>query len=220
VLRGLIPERNRSSYIQRATATTRVIWWVEGAGSVYCECTGSRERADEAMDQEYLQKNPARKVAMPETGATCKRFLAPDEHRKMLAVLGDRDRLIFRLFVVCAFRPGELFALRWRCFRGRPLLVEEAVYKGKLGAPKTMSSATVVALPDSLVQELTACYERSGCPSADAFIFPSRKGTPISAHNYLRRDVLKPAAKSVGIKGLTFQALRRMFATHFTASAR
>jgi integrase len=32
---------------------------------------------------------------------------------------------------------------------------------------------------------------------------------------YLRRDVLKPAAESVGIKGVTFQCLRRTFATHF-----
>ena len=31
----------------------------------------------------------------------------------------------------------------------------------------------------------------------------------------LRRDVLRPAAESVGIKGITFQALRRTFATHF-----
>lgn len=123
---------------------------------------------DEAVDQEYLQKNPARKLAMPETPSSCKRFLSPDEYRKMLSVLSPRDCLIFRLFVVCAFRPGELFALRWRSFQGHTLRVEEAVYKGNLGAPKTQSSAAVVTLPDSLAEELTAWYEESGRPAPDS----------------------------------------------------
>jgi integrase len=46
-------------------------------------------------------------------------------------------------------------------------------------------------------------------------IFPPATNKPIDAHNYLRRGVLRPAAESVGIKGVTFQSLRRTFATHF-----
>jgi integrase len=125
------------------------------------------------------------------------------------------DRLIFRLFVFCAFRPGELFALRWRSFLSYALRIEEAIYHGKLGRPKTKGSAGLVTLPQSLAEELKAWYEESGQPAADEFIFPSKRGTPLDAHNYLRRDVLRPAAEKVGIKGLTFQALRRTFATHF-----
>jgi integrase len=37
----------------------------------------------------------------------------------------------------------------------------------------------------------------------------------LHAGNYLKRDVLRPAATKAGIEGLTFQALRRTFATHF-----
>jgi integrase len=37
---------------------------------------------------------------------------------------------------------------------------------------------------------------------------------PIDSHNFVRRT-LKPTAEIIGIKGLTFQALRRTFATHF-----
>ena len=133
----------------------------------------------------------------------------------MLGVLDERDRLIFRLFVLCAFRPGELFALRWRCFVNGALKVEEAVYCGKLGRPKTFGSAAEVALPKSLEDELVRLYEERGRPYLNAFIFPSSVNKPIDAHNYLRRDVLRPAAESVGIKGITFQCLRRTFATHF-----
>jgi integrase len=178
-------------------------------------CTWIRAVLEEAVEQEYLRKNPARKLVMPPTRATCKRFLTPEEYRKMLSVLTGRDRLIFRLFVFCAFRPGELFALRWRSFLSYALRIEEAVYHGKLGTPKTKGSAGLVTLPQSLAEELKAWYEESGQPAADEFIFPSKRGTPLDAHNYLRRDVLRPAAEKVGIKGLTFQALRRTFATHF-----
>jgi integrase len=177
--------------------------------------TWIRAILEEAVEQEYLQKNPARKLVMPPTRETCKRFLTPQEYRKMLSVLKGRDLLIFRLFILCAFRPGELFALRWRAFRGDALRIEEAVYRGKLGRPKTKGSAALVTLTHSLSEELRAWYKESGSPAPDAFIFPSERGKPIDAHNYLRRDVLRPAAESVGIKEITFQALRRTFATHF-----
>jgi integrase len=39
-------------------------------------------------------------------------------------------------------------------------------------------------------------------------------GTPYRIGNYLKR-VLKPIAKKAGIPDLTYQALRRTFATHF-----
>jgi integrase len=170
---------------------------------------------DEAVEQEFIGKNPARKLALPPTRGTCKRFLTIAEYRRMLDELEGRDRLIFRLFVMCAFRPGELFALRWRCRNGNTLRIEESVSRGKIGLPKTKSSAAVVALPNSLAHELDEWYEFSGRPKPDDFIFPSRAKTPLHAGNYLKRDVLRPAADRAGIADLTFQALRRTFATHF-----
>jgi integrase len=43
-------------------------------------------------------------------------------------------------------------------------------------------------------------------------VFPSRRGGPLESHNYLQR-VLKSKGKEVGIEEITFQALRRTFAT-------
>lgn len=177
--------------------------------------TWIRAALEEAVEQDYLQKNPARKLAMPPTRATCKRFLTRGEYHALLGVLSGRDQLIFRLFVLCAFRPGELFALRWRCFTGNEIRIEEAVYRGKLGPTKTKGSAARVVLPNSLADDLRQWFDDSGHPSPDTFIFPSERGTPLDAHNYLRRDVLRSAALKVGITGLTFQSLRRTFATHF-----
>jgi integrase len=177
--------------------------------------TWIRATLEEAVEQDFLAKNPARKLTMPPTRDTCKRFLTKAEYRRLVDELSGRDRLIFRLFVLCAFRPGELFALRWRCFANGCLRVEEAVYQGKIGKPKTKGSAAEVVLPRSLAEELSQWYEESGCPQPDAFIFPSSKNKPIDGHNYLRRDILRPAAERAGISGITFQCLRRTFATHF-----
>ena len=43
-------------------------------------------------------------------------------------------------------------------------------------------------------------------------MFASSRGTPLDGHNYLQR-FLQPVAEKIGVPGLTFQALRRTFAT-------
>src|SRR5438034_3995362 len=144
---------------------------------------------------------------MPVTRTSCKRYLSAEEVHKLLMELEGRDRLIARTLIICALRPGELFALRWRNVQQGRLKVEEAVYQGELGRTQTEGSVGLVAIPASLQKELELWRERSRYPDNDEFVFPSRKGTPLDAHNYLRR-VLKPKAQDVGIDGLTFQALR------------
>jgi integrase len=168
---------------------------------------------DEALEQDFLQKNPARKLEMPKTSDTCKRFLAEDEFHRLFAVLDGRDRLIVHLFLLGALRPGELFALRWRCIQAGSLRIDQGVYRGKIGDTKTRGSRASIALPKSLDTELSSWRAQSGNPCGDDFVFPSRKGSPLDTHNYLQR-VLKPAAEKIGIPDLTFQSLRRSFATH------
>jgi integrase len=177
--------------------------------------TFMRAILEEALEQEYLTKNPAARLSLPTTRESCKRFLTIEEYHDILGALYGRDRLIFRMFVLGAFRPGELFALRWRCFKGGSVHVEESVFEGKIGKTKTRASAATVVLPKSLAADLNQWYEDCECPDPDELIFPSSAGTPIRAANYLRRDVLRPTAIKLGIKGITFQCLRRTFATHF-----
>ena len=74
---------------------------------------------------------------MPVTRKSCKRYLCSEEVQKLLAALDGRDRLIARMLIVCALRPGELFALRWRSVQQGRLKIEEAVYRSKVGPKKT-----------------------------------------------------------------------------------
>ncbi len=65
---------------------------------------------DEAVEQQFLERNPARKLTLPETRPSCKRFLTVEEVCRLLgSLLHQRDRLIVRLFILCALRRGELF---------------------------------------------------------------------------------------------------------------
>src|SRR5262249_30306499 len=108
----------------------------------------------EAVEQGYIEQNPAQKLKMPTAAEPCTRFLTKAEIARLLCGLEGRDRLIVRLFIVCGFRPGELFVLRWRVIDdGVSIRVEEAIARGekgrKIGEPKTRASKKPVALPRS-----------------------------------------------------------------------
>ena len=171
---------------------------------------------EEAIDQDFLMKNPCRKIEkLPKTRKPCKRHLSLDEIAILDAALTKRDRLIFRLFVLVGFRPGELFALRWDDIQQDWIAIDEAVYRNKLGETKTAGSEARIPIPGQLQRELE--LHRIFCQRTGPrdFVFESRyRGRPVDSHNYLRR-FLSPLAASKGVPGVTFQALRRTFATHF-----
>lgn len=167
----------------------------------------------DAIDQDYISKNPAKKLGMPVTKEGSKRSLSPDEIQRLLAGMEGRDRLILRIFLICGLRPGELFALQWKDWTSGELMVDESVWRGEIGKTKTEGSTAYVTLSDSIESDLREWRYRCGSPGPDVLIFPSDRGTPIERGNWLNRT-LKPAGERAGIGGLTMQALRRTFATH------
>ncbi len=172
---------------------------------------------EEAVDQDFLAKNPARKVEMPKTRKPAKRHIRPEEIQLLLSELTKRslirDRLILRTFIVTALRPGELFAVRWKDLEPGRIRIDEAVYRNKLDDPKTPTSVGYVYIPKSLELELAMWKESRPRTGPEDFVFEARyRGRPMDGRSYLRR-FLGPLAKSLGIHGLTYQALRRTFAT-------
>lgn len=187
----------------------------EGASSslVHKFRTWTKAVLDEAVEQQFLDRNPARKLTIPNTRGPCRRFLTLKEVCRLLgSLVHQRDRLIVRLFVLCALRRGELFALRWEDWQGDLLRVDESIVDGEIGPTKTRGSTAYVAVPKSLQLELECWRTACGEITSSDFIFASSRGTPLNGHNYLSR-FLKPVAEKIGIPGLTFQALRRTFAT-------
>ena len=183
----------------------------------------------EAVEQDFLPKDPARTVKTPsELKETDKTTLTWDQLRAALSVLPLRDWVLLKLDMSNALRPGELFALRWSCFDPKLCLIEikETAYKGKIRPwGKTKGSLTKIPIAQELAEELKTwreqCREeqrhkkRWDGPTADspeAFIFPGRHGGFIDSSNY-RKRVLHKVAKDLGLPKLTFQVIRRTIAT-------
>jgi integrase len=89
----------------------------------------------EAVDQDFLVKDPARKVKVPsQLRDTDTTTLTWDQLRRALNGLGLRDRILLELDMTNALRPSELFALKWKGFdkKKSAMSVTETVYKGKI----------------------------------------------------------------------------------------
>jgi integrase len=101
---------------------------------------------DEALERDFIGKNPARKLEVPETREACHVSLSPDEIRELLGVLTGRDHLILRLLSVLGLRPGELFAIRRNDYEAGRLRIDESVSEemmpdSRVVKPKTEASS-------------------------------------------------------------------------------
>jgi integrase len=178
---------------------------------------------EEAIDQDFVEKNPARKLILPrELRPVDKTTLTWDQLRLVLASVTLRDRILLTLDMTETFRPSELFALRWRGFDmdNQTLTVSQTAFRGKLrDYGKTKKSLRTVHLPGGLTGELWLWMQECPDPSLDAFIFAnSRKRNGAQKNGFIRTDnyrarVLKKLAKDLGLVKLNFQVLRRTIAT-------
>ncbi|MBB5341417.1 site-specific integrase [Tunturiibacter gelidoferens] len=185
----------------------------------------------EAVDQDFLVKDPARKIKVPaQLRATDTTTLTWDQLRLALSKLNLRDRILLELDMTNALRPSELFAFRWKRFdyQASTLTVAETVYKGNIRDwGKTKKSLTVIHIPLELADDLQAwrleCEERaqeaaakdktkSPFLSEDDFIFANEVGGFLDTDNY-RKRVLHKLARDLGLPKLTFQVIRRTIAT-------
>jgi integrase len=176
---------------------------------------------DETIEQEFLSKDPTRKLKTPKNlRPKDKTVLQWEQLWLALARTTRRDRLLLMMDLTEALRPSELFALRWRSFDNVDTLsITETVYKGKIRPyGKTKGSLTDVHLPAGLAEELrlwkeeTAKASKHGLVSLDAFIFPNSRGGFMDTGNY-RNRILNPLAHKLGLPKLNFQVLRRTMAT-------
>jgi integrase len=175
-----------------------------------------RDMFAEAVDQDFLFKDPSARVKVPpQLRQTDKTTLSWDQLRMALEILSERDRILLELDMSDALRPSELFALRWKCFEPEypRLVILETVYKGAIRPwGKTRKSLAPVHIPPVLVSDLVAWKEKCSDASPKAFIFPNESGSFLDTGNY-RKRVLKQIAKILDLPNLTFQIIRRTIAT-------
>jgi integrase len=168
-----------------------------------------------AADEGALTRNPARKLAMPDGVKPEERpYLALDEYQKLVdAMPSKRDQLMVKLLYMGGLRRGELFAVQWGDFHGSVISVLRQINRfGNEANVKTKASQANIAIPDDVCADLNEWQKWCGNGKPDAFMFPSRDGTPINSKNWLDR-VLKPAALKAGIQRITYHMFRRGLAT-------
>ena len=170
----------------------------------------------EAVDQDFLVKDPARKVKVPaQLRDTDTTTLTWDQLRGSLQALALKGRMLLELDMTNALRPSELFALKWRCFdsEASTMSVTETVYKGEIRPwGKTKKSLGTVHIPRNLAADLAVWRKQCPNPSPDAFIFSNQAGGFLDTDNY-RKRVLHKLARKLELPKLTFQVIRRTIAT-------
>ena len=188
---------------------------------------------DYALDERLVKVNPARKLEMPSQRLKkpCGRFYSIEEVRKLLSAAAAeslREHLIARIFLVCGLREQEMFVLRVDDIEAGILRIDEALKEtekgeARIGETKSATSNGYVSISADLEKEIRTWlqfrriadpYHRTAEPAPNDLLFPTEIGTPFRVGNYLKRT-LKPLAQKAGITDMTFQALRRTFATHF-----
>src|SRR3974390_1087045 len=142
----------------------------------------------EAVEQDFLTKDPARKVTVPsQLRETDRTTLTWEQLRDALLQLALRDRVLLELDMTNALRPSELFALRWKCFNyaESKMQVFETAYNGAIRPwGKTRKSLGRVHLPKELAEDLWLWKQECPDSSPDAFIFPDAKGGFMDTGNY------------------------------------
>ena len=185
----------------------------------------------EAVDQDFLVKDPGRKIKVPaQLRPTDTTTLTWEQLRLALSKLKLRDRILLELDMTNALRPSELFAFRWKRFdyEASTLTIAETVYKGALRDwGKTRKSLAVIHIPQELADDLQVwrleCEQqareetangkrKSPLLSSEEFIFANEVGGFLDTDNY-RKRVLHKLARDLNSPKLTFQVIRRTIAT-------
>jgi len=173
----------------------------------------------EAVEQDFLAKDPGRKLKRPKTRKPDETILEWRQYQAVIDAAGTlRDKLAIKVGSGTAVRPGELFAFRWRSLEQLPndrhaLRVTETIYKSKLRPwAKTEESEAYVPLPKRLAVDLLEWRTLTGWPGDPDFIFPNSRGGAMDYENFEAR-VLDPIRLKLGLAKLNFQILRRTFAT-------
>jgi integrase len=161
----------------------------------------------------YITDNLALKTKLPRRQHGPERqVLTPAQVRDLVAALGEPARSVTLLLALTGLRVGELLALRWSNIdlKARVLRVCETVYDGHFDKPKTKRSARTIPIGTETAEIFTAIRPTTVEPNA--LVFATREALPLERWNLLRKH-LKPAAKKLGLPGVTWHLLRHCHAT-------
>lgn len=132
-----------------------------------------------AMKWGHVRENQARGVDLPTLRTVRPKWvLTSAQAEALLAELPPLARTLAGMAMLTGLRRGELFALRWKAVdvTDRHLTVQEAVYEGVFGTPKTTAGIRRVPLSEATLTLLTAWQQHVKRREPDALVFSTLVG--------------------------------------------
>jgi integrase len=163
----------------------------------------------------HISENPSRGVDLPILRTVKPKWaLTVEQSSALVQAMPPLARTLVGLALLTGLRRGEVFALRWKSvnLEQRHLTVEEAVYEGAFGTPKTTAGLRRVPLSDGAVTLLTEWRQQAKNTHPDVLLFSTWSGKPIRPENVLRRWVF-PACDGLGLPRASWLTFRRTYAS-------
>jgi integrase len=184
-------EKYEAKTIRNLWVTARLIW-------------------DAALAQGYVDRILP-KPKLPRSLRKKPRYFRLDDVAKIIAHSHDDCRVFYWLAAETGLRAGELCALTLTDLTATSVTVNQSVWNGKIGAPKTPNATRTVAVSPQLAALLAAQVERQQAKKHD-FLFSSKTGRPWDI-NLFRRRKMSPLLSLLEIQPAGLHAFR-----HFNAS--
>ena len=169
-----------------------------------------------AEDWGWLQRgvHPVRgNLTLPRREPTrTKRIIKPEQFQNLVMALEEPYSTIVMLAGLSGLRKGEIAALRWNDIEPGRIKVDEAVYKGRLGSPKTRKSIRRVTIGNGVQLALESWRGKAKFKGPEDFVFGVRTNSPIDLKNAVSRHV-KPACVKLGIPLMSWHDFRHTFTT-------
>lgn len=163
----------------------------------------------------HLPDNPARGVDLPTLKTVRPKWaLTINQAAALLKALPPLAQTMCGVALLTGLRRGELFALRWQVLDldAGVLAVQEAVYEGSFGTPKTVAGVRSLPLAETAVELLRAWRQRAKRTAPGDLVFSTWSGKPISPNNVLTRWVF-PTCAELGLPNASWLTFRRTYAS-------
>ncbi len=145
-----------------------------------------------AVANNWVEKNPAAGVALPQAGKRILRtVLKPEQVLAIVDRLEEPYATLVLFLAVTGLRISEAAAIRWEDFDGDVIHIRRRLYEGQIDTPKTPKSERRLPMPASLLARLRLL-------GGTDWVFRNRDNGPINPGNTLKRYV-RPVVKELGI---------------------
>ena len=165
----------------------------------------------EAVEEGYLSQSPCRRIGLPHSEKSEKRFLSAEQIETLVEAFPEENRALIYTAAYLGLRWGEAAGLKRQPLN---LLRQEIRIVGTIERAagvyryvedtKSVASRRTIKLPPFLVEILAAHLETA---TVAEFVFPAAEGGFLRYDNF-RRRVWQPAVERAGLGHLTFHELR------------